>query len=178
MLSRLIEPRLRKTKKSVLLLGPRQVGKSTLCRSLKPLRTINLADEALYLGYAKDPGRLSRELKTETKTGVIVVDEIQRVPALLNSIQAHLDETPRHRFVLTGSSARKLKRGGANLLPGRVLLEHLDSSPIGSWAEEFDSGQGSFRVRCRAFISTMRKGRRFCRPMRKSICAKKFRRKR
>ena len=61
----------------------------------------------------------------------MVLDEIQRIPALLNTIQAEMDEGSRHRFILTGSSARKLKRGGANLLPGRIVLEHLD--PLSFW---------------------------------------------
>ena len=55
------------------------------------------------------------------------IDEVQRAPALLNSIQVVVDEPGnKHRFILTGSSARKLKRGGANLLPGRVILERMD----------------------------------------------------
>ena len=57
--------------------------------------------------------------------GLVVVDEIQRVPSLLNTVQSIADRTS-HRFVLTGSSARKLRHGGANLLPGRVVLERLD----------------------------------------------------
>ncbi len=138
MLDRLITPRLLKGRKSVLLLGPRQVGKSTLCRSLKPTKTINLADEALYMRYSKDPGRLLRELASISGKGIVVIDEIQRIASLLNSIQAHMDENASHRFILTGSSARKLKRGGANLLPGRIVLEHLD--PLSFWelGQQFD----------------------------------------
>ena len=60
MLVRTIEQRLRASKKSVLLLGARQVGKSTLTRTLRPDWIVNLADQASYLGYAKDPGRLRR----------------------------------------------------------------------------------------------------------------------
>jgi predicted AAA+ superfamily ATPase len=131
MIDRLIQPRLARTRKSLLLLGPRQVGKSTLCRSLKPDRTINLADEEIFLSYAKDPGRLRRETLALGGTAVVFIDEIQRIPALLNTVQALLDEKTGLRFLLTGSSARKLKRGGANLLPGRIILEHLD--PLTFW---------------------------------------------
>lgn len=131
MLDRLIRPRLEQTKKSILLLGPRQVGKSTLCRSLGPDRIINLADEENFISYAKDPGRLRRETLALKGAQVVFIDEIQRVPALLNTVQALLDERPGLRFLLTGSSARKLKRGGANLLPGRIVLEHLD--PLTFW---------------------------------------------
>ncbi len=131
MLVRTIEQRLRASKKSVLLLGARQVGKSTLTRALGPDLVINLADESAYLGYAKDPGRLRRELDALGRPSLVVLDEIQRLPTLLNSIQAEMDDGSRHRFILTGSSARKLKRGGTNLLPGRIVLEHLD--PLSVW---------------------------------------------
>ncbi len=134
MLDRLITPRLQQSKKNILLLGPRQVGKSTLCRSLTPTRIINLADETLFLSYSKDPGLLSRELKALPKKSLLFIDEIQRVTALLNIIQAAIDEGSSHRFLLTGSSARKLKRGGANLLPGRIILEYLD--PLTFWEYE------------------------------------------
>jgi predicted AAA+ superfamily ATPase len=111
----------------VLLLGPRQVGKSTLCRALGPARYVDLADEAEFLSYAKDPGRLRRELEAGPASGLVVIDEVQRVPALLNTVQSIIDRrSNKLRFVLTGSSARKLRRGGANLLPGRIVLERLD----------------------------------------------------
>src|SRR5262245_50595242 len=108
MLARTIQDRIQKTQKSVILLGPRQVGKSTLTRALKPDLVINLADESLFLAYSKDPGRLGREVAALLHPSLIVIDEIQRIPSLLNSVQAILDENSRkHRFLLTGSSARK-----------------------------------------------------------------------
>lgn len=130
-MDRLISHRLHASKKSVLLLGPRQVGKSTLCLSLRPQIVVNLADEAVFMSHSKDPGRLRRELEASTGPGLVLIDEIQRIPSLLNTIQALIDEGRGWRFLLTGSSARKLKRGGANLLPGRIILEHLD--PISYW---------------------------------------------
>ncbi|MCE9624354.1 MAG: AAA family ATPase, partial [Deltaproteobacteria bacterium] len=93
MLDRIIQGRLSNSSKSILLLGARQVGKSTLARSLNPDLIINLADEALYLGYSKDPARLKREVASLDKPSVILLDEIQRVPSLLNSIQAILDNS-------------------------------------------------------------------------------------
>jgi predicted AAA+ superfamily ATPase len=137
-LTRLLFPRLRASKKSVLLLGARQVGKSTLARSLGPDLVIDLADEQSYLDHAKDPGRLGRELRAVAKPALVVVDEVQRIPSLLNTVQAVMDEGTRHRFVLTGSSARKLKRGGANLLPGRIVLEHLDPLALHEIGDDFD----------------------------------------
>ncbi len=113
--------------KSILLLGPRQVGKSTLCRTLKPLHIVDLADERIYLSYAKDAGLLKKELNAIEPSGLIVIDEIQRLPSLLNTVQSVIDDpSNQFRFILTGSSARKLKRGGANLLPGRIILEYMD----------------------------------------------------
>ncbi|MBN2574000.1 MAG: ATP-binding protein [Deltaproteobacteria bacterium] len=138
MLARTLGERLRASKKSVLLLGARQVGKSTLTRALSPDLVVNLADEAIYLGYAKDPSRLRREIAALAKSSLVVLDEIQRVPALLNTVQAVMDEGTRHRFILTGSSARKLKRGGANLLPGRIVLEHLDPLSVWEMGDAFD----------------------------------------
>jgi predicted AAA+ superfamily ATPase len=136
---RLIRERLEKSRRSVLLLGPRQVGKTTLCHSLKPDFSVNLAVETEYLRYSKEPDRLLRELAALPGEGLVLIDEIQRVPSLLNTVQVFLD-TPgkRSRFLLTGSSARKLRRGGANLLPGRVLLEHLDPLLWCELGEPFD----------------------------------------
>ncbi len=123
MYSRRLLPALRRSTKSVLLLGPRQVGKSTLMRQLEPDLEINLAHESTYLAFARDPSELESRLAAvpPPKLRTVFIDEIQRLPALLNTIQAILDQ-PGHglRFLLTGSSARKLRRGEANLLPGRI----------------------------------------------------------
>ena len=126
-------------KKSVLLLGPRQVGKSTLLKSLKPDVYLNLAVEREFLTYAKDPDLLRRELNENQSAKLIAVDEIQRVPALLNSIQVLIDEGPKERkFLLSGSSARKLRGASVNLLPGRVILSHLDPLTISELGELFE----------------------------------------
>jgi predicted AAA+ superfamily ATPase len=127
MQDRLLSSRISNSRKNILLLGPRQVGKSTLCRTLAPLRIIDLADEEVFLAHAKDAGRLKRELAAAKPRGLIVIDEVQRLPSLLNTIQSLVDDPSNSfRFLLTGSSARKLKRGGANLLPGRIILEYMD----------------------------------------------------
>jgi len=125
--ARWVADRIGKTRSNVLLLGPRQVGKSTLCRALDPALYVDLADEREFLSFAKDPGRLRREVAALAAPALVVVDEVQRVPSLLNTVQSLVDRAPRGlRFILTGSSARKLRRGGANLLPGRIILEYLD----------------------------------------------------
>jgi predicted AAA+ superfamily ATPase len=137
--TRLVAERIAKSRTSVLLLGPRQVGKSTSCRALDPDRYVDLADQAEFLSYTKDPARLRRELEAGPARGLVVIDEVQRVPGLLNTIQSILDAPGNKlRFVLTGSSARKLKRGGANLLPGRIILEHMDPLTILETGERID----------------------------------------
>jgi predicted AAA+ superfamily ATPase len=126
MVDRLVGGRIARGKASVLLLGARQVGKTTLCRSLAPTLAVNLADEGEYLRFAKAPDALRAELRALPRAALVHIDEVQRVPALLNVVQVALEEAGAPRFLLTGSSARKLRRGGANLLPGRVVVEHLD----------------------------------------------------
>lgn len=82
-------------------------------------------DESTYLEFAQNPRRLS-ELITATKPSVVFIDEIQRLPNLLNSIQVLIDEDSNcPKFILTGSSARKLRRGSANLLPGRLFTYNI-----------------------------------------------------
>lgn len=123
MLTRRLAGRLASGRTGVLLLGPRQTGKSTLMRGLAPDVSINLADEGTFLRFAANPAELPGRLAARTERGslTVFVDEVQRLPSLLNTIQALIDEHPgRHRFLLTGSSARKLRRGNANLLPGRI----------------------------------------------------------
>lgn len=124
--------------KSVLVLGPRQVGKSTLLNSLMPDLAINLTDESQFRDHLKDPGLIRRQVESLTKPSitrkqnpVILVDEIQRIPSMLNTIQALIDENKSRRFLLTGSSARKLKKGKSNLLPGRLFSRRL--YPLSWW---------------------------------------------
>ena len=116
-------------RESFFLFGPRQTGKSTLIQSryTKNIWRVDLLLTDQYLAYSKDPALFRREaLEKIGGEGIrtIFVDEIQRVPLLLNEVQALIQETP-CQFILTGSSARKLRRGGANLLAGRAVERHL-----------------------------------------------------
>jgi predicted AAA+ superfamily ATPase len=132
MIERILKKRIENHPKSILLLGPRQVGKSTLCNSLRPDLKVNLADEELFRQHLNDPGLIKRIIGgLPPGPKVIFIDEVQRIPTILNTIQALIDSDSDLRFLLTGSSARKLKRGNANLLPGRALLERL--SPLLYW---------------------------------------------
>lgn len=126
-----------KHRKSILLLGPRQTGKSTLSEFLNPTLEFNLANQDEFLEFIRDPAFLMNQLKAKrVEKGIIFVDEVQRVPSLLNTIQSIVDKNKEIQFVLTGSSARKLKRGKANLLPGRIHSYTL--GPIISGEIDYD----------------------------------------
>lgn len=110
-------------KKSYFLLGPRQTGKTSLIRhSLKEVPVYDLLDSSIYLTLSQNPGRISQELMKNNS--LVVIDEIQRLPELLNEVH-RLIEGRGFRFLLTGSSARKLRRGGVNLLGGRARTKYL-----------------------------------------------------
>src|SRR4030042_6485605 len=90
-------------KKSHFLFGPRQTGKTSLIQhTLKGVRVYDLLDTSIYLALSQNPGRIEQELTP--KDHVVVIDEIQRLPGLLNEVN-RLIETRRIRFLLTGSSA-------------------------------------------------------------------------
>jgi len=124
-------------KKSLLLLGPRQTGKSTLLAAQKADVAINLADEETFRDHARDPALL-KNLLTNSSARSVLIDEVQRLPSILNTIQALMDNHPKIRFLLTGSSARKLRRGHANLLPGRLLSYSLGGLSASELADAFD----------------------------------------
>jgi uncharacterized protein len=128
MIDRLLKNKLAKARKSVLIIGPRQTGKSTLVKSLSPDLAINLIQESTYLDYAANPRELEQVIKANHPKTVFI-DEIQRIPSILNTVQYIIDDTANPpKFFLTGSSARKLKKGKANLLPGRVYS--YDFAPL------------------------------------------------
>lgn len=110
--------------RSHFLFGPRQTGKSTLLRAQFPDSPIyNLLDNTLYNELLRNP-RLIREEVNAREASVVVIDEIQRLPELLNEVHLMIEE---HgvRFVLSGSSARSLRRRGVNLLGGRARTRRL-----------------------------------------------------
>ncbi len=122
--------------KSVLLLGPRQTGKTTLIKHWKADKIFTLANPKDRLRYEKDPALLTSEieylaerlaLETPPRIPLIVIDEVQKLPILMDAAQDLIDRDLA-QFILTGSSARKLRRGSedVNLLPGRLIPLRMD----------------------------------------------------
>lgn len=110
---------------SFFLLGARGTDKATWIRHHYPTAaTYDLLLTAESLRLNRDPGLLRAECSALADGAWIVIDEVQRAPAILDEVQ-HLMSAKRQRFVLSGSSARKLKRSGANLLAGRAEMRHM-----------------------------------------------------
>ncbi len=123
-------------KKSHFLFGPRQTGKTFLIRqTLRGVKIYDLLDTTVFLALSQNPGRLSQELAPEDR--MVVIDEIQRLPILLNEAHRLIEERG-IRFLLTGSSARKLRRGGVNLLGGRARTRHLHPLTFHELGKRFD----------------------------------------
>jgi len=111
--------------RSFFLFGMRGAGKSTWAkRALPGARRIDLLDEGLFQSYLREPALFANELRTIPRGTTVVVDEIQRLPALLNEVHRFIEDHGM-RFVLLGSSARKLKQAGTNLLAGRALHRQM-----------------------------------------------------
>jgi len=123
-------------KKSYFLLGPRQTGKSFLIReNLEGVKVYNLLLREDFKKLSFNPAIIREELKPEDK--IIVIDEIQKLPELLDEVH-NLIETKRIHFLLTGSSARKLKKYGTNLLGGRARMIRIHPFVSQELGELFD----------------------------------------
>jgi predicted AAA+ superfamily ATPase len=110
---------------SYFLFGPRGTGKSTWLKNhYKDAFWINLLDPEQFRYYLAAPEKL-RTVLLERSERVIVIDEVQKIPEILDVVHALIEEKKGYLFILTGSSARKLKREGTNLLGGRALLRHM-----------------------------------------------------
>ncbi len=122
-------------KKSLFLFGPRQTGKTSLIRNtLGNFRVYDLLDSDIFLTLSREPKRLEQELKKDEK--IIIIDEIQKLPPLLDEVH-RLIEKYGISFLLTGSSARKLRRGGVNLLGGRARSKNLHPLTFSELKERF-----------------------------------------
>ena len=113
-------------RQSFFLIGPRGTGKSTWLRQAMPdALFLDLLQPDLARDLAARPERLRDLVRGHPNRSTVVVDEVQRVPELLSVVHLLIESKDRRRFVLTGSSARKLRRGGVDLLAGRAVVRTL-----------------------------------------------------
>ncbi len=123
---------------SFFLFGIRGVGKSTWARQRFPQASrIDLLDEGVYQTYLRDPRRFGLEMRRHRRGTWVIVDEVQRLPSLLNEVHRAIEELGL-RFVLLGSSARKLRLAGTNLLGGRALRREMHPLQPDEMGADFD----------------------------------------
>lgn len=116
------------TKQSYFLFGPRGVGKSRFLRLAHPEAIIiDLLNEKILTQYLSQPERLESLASAAKNNSVIIIDEVQKAPHLLSTVHRIIesDDFPRIQFILTGSSSRKLKKEGVDLLAGRALVKNM-----------------------------------------------------
>jgi predicted AAA+ superfamily ATPase len=127
---------------SIMLLGPRQTGKTTFIKALlddTDYLEYNFMESRVRRRFERNPSLIIDEIEGAGKS-IIFIDEVQKVPEVLDNIQILIDEQKR-TFAITGSSARKLKRKGINLLPGRTVSLRMDPLYREEYAENL-SGKG------------------------------------
>ncbi|MDR3117181.1 MAG: DUF4143 domain-containing protein [Puniceicoccales bacterium] len=128
---------------SFFLFGPRGVGKSCwLADTFPDALTINLLQRDAFMKFSENPDLLFDSVTEERERRggrpfPVVVDEIQRIPELLDAVHRSIFAYPEVRFALTGSSARKLRRGGVNLLAGRAIRKELHPFTAAELGERF-----------------------------------------
>lgn len=122
---------------SYFLFGPRGTGKTQWVRTTYPTALyFDLLEGETLMRFQADPGRLEQEIPTGFKDWIII-DEVQKVPQLLNEVH-RLIESKCYKFILTGSSARKLRQKGVNLLAGRALTYHMHPLTTIEMSNEFN----------------------------------------
>ncbi len=126
-------------KSHFFLFGPRGTGKSIWTRKTFPDAVhIDLLDADVYREFAPRPERLRESLASIEKPSVIIIDEVQKLPALLEVAHQLISKGTQHQFVFTGSSARKLRRGDVNLLGGRAVPRAMHPYVAEEVGDEFD----------------------------------------
>lgn len=129
----------RAPRQSFFLFGPRGTGKSTWLRASHPdALWVDLLDPETCRRFEARPERLRELIAGSPRRQVVVVDEVQKVPALLDVVHGLCEEHKGLRFILTGSSSRKLKRAGVDLLAGRLVLRTLHPFMAAELGERFD----------------------------------------
>lgn len=126
-------------KESYFLFGPRGTGKSTwLKEHYHDAYWVNLLDPETFRFFLSAPERLGQILKEHPEHKVVVIDEVQKVPEILNVVHQLIEEKRGLQFILTGSSSRKLKAKGVNLLAGRALLRQMSPFYAKELGKAFD----------------------------------------
>jgi predicted AAA+ superfamily ATPase len=129
---------LKAPEQTFFLLGPRGSGKTTWLRAtFSDAHVIDLLSEETYQRLLASPGQFADELRAVPAGRWVIVDEVQRLPSLLNEVHRFIEERGQN-FVLCGSSARKLKRGGVNLLAGRALYRSMHPFVPEELGQQFD----------------------------------------
>jgi len=128
-------------KESFFLFGARGTGKTTLIKDKyldENTITVDLLRSKAFNDYSLNPGLLRNQIEASETIKKVIIDEVQRIPNLLNEVHALIEDYPKIQFILTGSSARKLKRDGANLLAGRAQVHNLFPLTALELGEQFD----------------------------------------
>jgi predicted AAA+ superfamily ATPase len=124
--------------KSYFLFGPRGTGKSTWLRTIHPnVAWIELLDSAVYRSFLSYPERLEDYVELHRNKEIIIIDEIQRVPQLLSMVHKLIEKMPDMRFILTGSSARKIRQAGVDLWGGRAIIKEMHPFLAAELGNEF-----------------------------------------
>lgn len=128
---------LRDPQSHFFLFGPRGTGKSTWLKQREYSIYLDLLDPIEFREFSRTPERLRQLVDALENPSVIVIDEIQKLPELLDVVHQIIEQQRGHRFVLTGSSARKLRQGATNLLGGRLLRREMHPLMANELAEHF-----------------------------------------
>lgn len=124
---------------SFFIFGPRGTGKSTWLKTRYPDSIIiDLLEPDVSRAYSAHPERLRAIVEGNPDRKVVIIDEIQKIPPLLDPVHALMEEKPYMQFILTGSSSRKLKRDGVDLLSGRAALRWMHPFMASELGDRFD----------------------------------------
>jgi len=126
------------TNQSHFLFGPRGTGKTTWLKTNYPdAYYIDLLSTKLFVNYSSNPERLIEIVEGNPEKKVFIIEEVQRIPSILTIVHKLIEEKKELQFILTGSSARKLKRTGIDLLAGRALLKKCHPFIAAELSEQF-----------------------------------------
>lgn len=130
---------LQHSNESYFLFGPRGTGKTTWLKMNYPdALVIDLLSTSAYISFSANPERLHELIEGNPDKKTIIIDEVQRIPAILTLVHKIIEEKKGIQFILTGSSSRKLKREGIDLLAGRALLKKCHPFIASELGEDFN----------------------------------------